>query len=160
MRSRQSQNHIEEAPISLLSSIFANSNRDPKKKREPYKMEDFFLYQLREDRNIPSGVFGAAAMELVRLKLFPKWGLFAFKALKEGSNGRPPQLLAYIGEDVMILAPVVDGKELSGMIVGRESAQGKQRNLVSPCGSHITVSIPPLAGKFYAVEDVTMRIVR
>lgn len=123
-------------------------------------MEDFFLYQDIEDRNIPSAVFGSAAMELVKMKAFPQWGLFAFKALKEASNGRPPEILAYIGEDVMILAPVIDDKELHGMIIGKESAKGKTRELTSPCGRVIKVLIPRIDGKFYAQENVSMHIVR
>ena len=123
-------------------------------------MDDFFLYQSKEDRNIPSATFGSAAMELVKMKMFPKWGLFAFKALKEASNGRPPELLAYIGEDVMMLAPIVDGKELKGMIICQESAYGAERELCSPCGSGIKILVPRFSGKIFAEENITMHIVR
>lgn len=123
-------------------------------------MEDFFLYQSSEDKNIPSAVFGSAAMELVKQRAFPQWALFTFKALKEASTGRPPELLAYIGEDVMVLAPVIDGKELKGMIIGRESAQGKERKLRSPCGQEIKVLIPRILGKVFAEENVSMHILR
>lgn len=94
------------------------------------------------------------------MKLFPQWGLFAFKALKEASNGRPPEILAYIGEDVMVLGPVIDERELRGMIIGKESAIGQQRLLISPCGREIKVIVPRISGKFYAEENVSMHIVR
>lgn len=123
-------------------------------------MEDFFLYQNQEDKDIPAAVFGSAAMELVKQKAFPQWALFTFKALKEASIGRPPELLAYIGEDVMVLAPVIDGKELKGMIIGRESAQGKERKLQSPCGQIIKILVPRILGKVFAEENVSMRILR
>lgn len=152
--------HFLEGPTSLLTSVFSNANRDPKKKREPYKMEDFFLYQSLEDRNIPSSIFGSAAMELIKNKEFPQWALFAFKALKEASNGHPPEVLAYIGEDAMVLGPVIDGKELKGMFIGKESSYGKERILASPCGMQLKVIIPRLQGKVYAEENIAMHIIR
>ena len=160
VKAKQADYHAIESPIALLTSVYSNSNRDPKKKREPYKMEDFFLYQNREDRNIPSAVFGSAGMELVKQRIFPQWALFTFKALKESSTGRPPELLAYIGEDVMVLAPVVDGRELKGMVIGRESAQGKERKLKSPCGQEIKILVPRIPGKVFAEENVSMHILR
>lgn len=140
--------------------MFLNVNRDPKKKREPYKIEDFYLYQSVEERNIPSSVYGSAGMELVKMKLFPSWALFTFKSLKEASNGRPPELLAYIGEDAIVLAPVIDGKEVKGMLICRESAFGKECLMKSPCNQQIKILIPKFEGKFYASENVTMHIVK
>ena len=159
-KAKRREHHINESPIALLTSVYSNSNRDPKKKREPYKMEDFFLFQDAEDRDIPSAQYGSAAMELIKNRSFPQWALFAFKALKEASNGRPPELLAYIGEDVMVLAPVIDGKELKGMIIGRESAQGKERKLQSPCGQEIKILVPRIMGKVFAEEGASMHILR
>ena len=150
--------HLHEAPVALLTSTLANSNRDPKKKREPYKMEDFFLFQDKEDRNIPSATFGSAAMELVKQKKFPQWALFAFKALKEASNGRPPSVLAYVGEDIMVLGPIIDGKELMGMIICKESAYGKERAVVSELGEELRIQVPRFKGKFYAEENIAMYI--
>jgi hypothetical protein len=148
-----------EAPISLLSSLFANNNRDPKKKREPFKMSDFFLYQDREDMNIPSSVYGAAAMELIRIKKFPQWALFAYKDLKMSASGPPPQLLAFIGENAMIIAPIVDGDQVKGMIIAQESSYGQVKELHSPCGQVIKVHMPMYSGKYAAEENAIMPLV-
>lgn len=159
LKERQSKLHADEAPISVLSSIVANSNRDSKKRREPYKMEDFFLYQPKDSRNLPSSVYGAAALELVRLEKLPPWSLFAFKALKEAASGSPPELVAYIGKDVMILAPNREDRDVLGMVIALESSYLKIRELESPCGQRIKVRVPKLIGKFCAEENVLMPLV-
>lgn len=145
-----------EAPVALLSSLFANNNRDPKKKREPFKMSDFFLYQDREDMNIPSSVYGAAALELIRIKQFPQWALFAYKDLKMSASGPPPTLLGFIGSDVMIIAPIIDGDQARGMVIAQESSYGQIREMHSPCGQTIKVHIPSYNGKYAAEENVIM----
>ena len=159
-KNQNRKQHMDEAPVSLLTSVFANSNRDPKKKRTPYKMDDFFLYQSKEDRNIPSAVFGSAAMELIKMKMFPKWALFAFKDLKESANGRPPSILAYIGVDIMILGPVIDDGQLRGMIICQESSYDTRRQLCSPCGAGLEVLVPRYSGKIYAEENVSIQILQ
>lgn len=148
-----------EAPISLLSSLFANNSRDPKKKREPFKMSDFFLYQNREDMNIPSSVYGAAALELIRIKKFPQWALFAYKDLKVSASGLPPQLLGFIGEDVMLVAPLIEGDQVKAMVIAQESSYDQIRELTSPCGRVIKVHVPKCSGKYAAEENVIMPLV-
>jgi hypothetical protein len=153
------QLHNEEAPISLLSSLIANANRDQKKKREPYKMEDFFLFEPKDDRNIPTGVYGAAAMALTERGLLPSWALFVFKDLKEAAEGNAPSLLAYICDDAIVLAPMHYGHNVRGMIIAKLSASGQRRTMQSPCGKSIYLEIPVGDGKFYAKEDVEMSVI-
>lgn len=151
--------HYAEAPVALLSSILANTNRDPKKKKEPFKMEDFYLFEPRDERNIPTSVYGAAAMALAAQGLLPSWALFVFKALKESAEGTPPALLAYICDDAIILAPLHYGTNLKGMIIAKHDASGQRRKMTSPCGKEIYVEIPVGNGKFYAQEDVEMPLI-
>jgi len=151
--------HLVEAPISLLASIIANSNRDPKKKREPYKMEDFFLYEPRDLKNIPTGVYGSAAMALAGKGLLPPWTLFVYKDLKEAADGNPPKLLAYICDDAILLAPMHLGATVRGMLIAKESASKQRRTLTSPCGSKIYTEIPEILGKFVADEGVELTII-
>jgi len=151
--------HMAEVPTALLTSVLANCNRDSKKKREAYKMDDFFIYQAKEERNIPSSVFGAAAMELVRLNLFPVWGLFTYKDLKAGAGGPAPEILAYIGEDILVLAPNISNNELTGMLIITESAYGKERTITSPCGKSVKVVVPKYHGKVYAEENISIRVI-
>lgn len=122
-------------------------------------MSDFFLYQPIDSKNLPSSVYGAAALELMRLECLPSWSLFAFKALKDCAAGFPPSLLAFIGDDCMILAPRFEGKEISGMVIALESSYNKTRKLKSPCGQSVIVRMPKLIGKYSAEENVSMQLV-
>ena len=151
--------HSSEAPVALLTSVMANANRDSKKKKEPYTMEDFFLFKPIEDRNIPTNVYGAAAMVLAEKRLLPTWALFIYKDLKEAASGPAPQLLAFLGEDAIILAPQFGPDHVKGMVVGKESARAKRRTLTSPCGKTIYVEIPDISGKFFAEEDLQIPLI-
>lgn len=159
MKSVRRNHHMLEQPIALLTSIFANTNRDSKKKKDPYKIEDFYLFQETEDKNIPSSTFGAAAMELVKKDQFPRWALFAYKDLKAGASGTPPSVLAYISDHCLILAPVVTGQSVNGMIIAQEAAYGTECIMHSPCGKTIKVSVPAYNSKFYAEENISMPLV-
>lgn len=151
--------HEAEAPVSLLCSVLANVNRDSKKKREPYEMSDFFLYESREDMNIPSSVYGAAALALIDMKQFPNWALFIYKDLRTAADGPPPKLLAFIGQDAMILAPMEYDDKVKGMIVCMETAYGEVRELRSPCGRVIKARFIRGSGKYYAQENVELDVI-
>lgn len=142
-----------------MSSLIANSNRDSKRKKEPFKMEDFFLFEPKDDRNIPTGVYGSAAMALAADGRLPSWALFVFKDLKEAADGAPPSLLAYICDDAILLGPLHYGSSVKGMIIAKHSASGKRRKMISPCDKSIYVEIPIGNGKFYAQEDVELYII-
>lgn len=151
--------HVNEAPVALLTSVISNSNRDPKKRREPFKMEDFFLFQPRDSRNIPTSVYGAAAMALVAGNNMPPWALFVFKDLKEAAEGQPPQLLAFICENAILLAPVFYENRVKGMLIALESASSRRVKMESPCGRNIYVEMPSINGKYYAQEDVELVLI-
>lgn len=150
--------HMKEAPIALQSSIIANANRDTKKKKDGYKMEDFFVYQTKDEMNIPTSRFGAAALELVKRNRFPRWALFVYKDLSTAAEGAPPSILAYEGEDVIILAPLLMRGEIRGMIICLESAYGQERTLTSGNGQGITIMIPEYKGKVYADDEFKTRL--
>lgn len=143
----------------MHSSLVANINRDPKKARRPYAMEDFCLFLAAEDRNIPSAEFGSAAMALIEKRMFPSWGLFAYKDLKECSDGIPPDILAFIGEDIMVLAPKINAEVMQGMIIALESASGQIRCLKSPCKKTVLLQVPEFEGKAFCQENVALDLV-
>lgn len=150
--------HMEEAPIALQTSILANTHRDPKKKKEGYKMDDFFVYQTKEEMNIPTSRFGAAALELVRRNLLPRWALFVYKDLSAAAEGAPPSVLAYQAEDVIILAPLLAAGDVRGMIICLESSYGEERTLTSKDGQSIKIMIPRYKGKVYADDEFRARL--
>lgn len=151
--------HSHEAPIALLTSLIANTNRDSKKKREPYKINDFFLFEPQDMKNIPMAIYGSAAMEMVSRGLFPSWALFIFKDLKEASAGSPPKLLAFMCDDAILLAPALNSTTVKGMLIAREPASKKRLHMTSPCGEKIYVELPVITSKFLAQEDVELSLI-
>lgn len=119
-------------------------------------MDDFFLYQPREEMNIPTAVYGAAAMELIKMKKFPSWALFVFKDLKQAASGSPPVNLGYVGESCLVLAPIMKDRTVKGMLICNEKAYGNVVTLQSPCGKTISVYIPVLGGRYKAVENIEL----
>lgn len=151
--------HMSEQPVAMITQSLANINRDQKKKPKPYKLEEFFLYQPRELRNIPDSKSGSAALKLIALNLFPSWALFCYKELAAAASVPPPALLAYICEDAILLAPEKIGSSVSGMLIAMESASNKKLVLTSPCGDSITVRLPNVHTKVIAQEDVVLQLI-
>lgn len=120
-------------------------------------LDDFFFYQDNEDKNTPAGLYGAAALALIDKKIFPSWALFAYKDLKDGADGNPPSIIAFIGDDCMILAPKISAGEIHGMLIAMESASSQLRAVESPCGETALVVIPEFKGKYYCEENSVIR---
>ena len=148
--------HDEEKPISLLASIMVNQQRDPKKSK-PLPMSDFYLYEPKDSQNVPSERFGAAALALVKQNKFPSWALFCFKELMQGASGNPPALLAYIGVDCLLLAPVGSPEGYTGLLIATESASGAIREMSSVDGDTVKLKIPLVETKVMAQEDVFLQ---
>lgn len=145
--------------MALQTSIIANANRDTKKKREGYKMDDFFVYQTKEEMNIPTSRFGSAALELSRRGKLPKWALFVYKDLKAAAEGPPPEMLAYEASDIIILGPIVSKDEVRGMIICLESAYGTKRKLLGSNGTTIEIEVPFCKGKVYADDEFRAKLI-
>lgn len=158
MRMRRAELHELERPISLLISQNAEINRDSKRRRKPYLMDDFYLYADAEDTGkTPNGRYGAAALELISRSLFPSWALFVYKDLKtQAENAVAPDLLAFIHVHAIVLAPVISDNQCTGMLIALEEASGKTLTMDSPCGKRIRIQVPELNDKVYAEEDCVM----
>lgn len=148
-----------EAPTSLLCSLFANSNRDTKKQKTPYKLNDFFLFQPLDEQDVPTGVYGAAAMKLVEERKFPLWALTFYSDLKKASSGDAPELLAYIHDKAILLAPVIDENTVRGMLIAEEVVSEQVIEMYSPDGEQIKLQMPKLTIRYSAREDVELPIV-
>ena len=158
LKNRQGHLHQLEAPTSLLCSLFVNSKRDPKKQKAPYKIDDFFLYQPQDAQDIPTGVYGAAAMKLIEKRMFPGWALTFYADLKKGAAGLPPTLLAYQHEKAIVLAPVIDGKTVKGMLIADYCVSEKIIELQSNHGDMIRLQMPKLHSQYSAEEDIILQI--
>lgn len=156
---RKNELHEYERPISMTMLQTAEMNRDAKKRRKPYDIEEFYLYSDGEQDKLPNPKYCAAAMALIKEGLLPAWALFVYKDLKDNANGySPPELLAYICADVLLLAPEVDRNGCKAMLIAEKSASGAVREMTSPCGRRIRVAIPDFSGAFYAEEDVLLDV--
>ena len=156
---RKNELHEYERPIAMMMLQTAEMNRDSKKRRKPYDIEEFFLYSDKERDSLPDPKYCAAAMALAKQEILPSWALFIYKDLKDNSVGyKPPELLAYIGADVVLLAPEVDRDGCRAMLIAEKSASGTIKDLMSPCGRKIRVGIPSFSGAFYAEEDVLLDV--
>jgi hypothetical protein len=156
---RKNELHENERPVSLMMLQKAEMNRDRKKQKKPHTMEDFYLYSSQEIDSMPAGKYCAAAMALIRSGSMPNWGLFVYEDLKKNAEGyAPPELLAYICDDVVLLAPEVSELGCKAMIIAQVSASRSTRSLESPCGRKIRVIIPSFTTSFYAEEDVILDV--
>lgn len=159
-RLEKAELHNIERPIAYLAFQNAEINRDRKKKRQPFKPDDFYFYSDPELMNLPEPRYGAAAMELINRELFPNWALFAYPELKKRANDAlAPELLCYQCHDAIILAPDTDGGHVFGMLIASKTASESTRTLESPCGRLITVRMPLISGAFEAIEDIELSIV-
>lgn len=105
-------------------------------------------------------MYGACALALVEKRIFPSWALFTYKDLKESAEGIAPKLLAYIGDDVLILGPQRKGDKIYGMMISMESASKQLRLIRDPITEEcLFVEIPEFAGKFYSSENQSVRVI-
>ena len=158
VKNRKGYLHQIEAPTALLCSLFANSKRDSKKQKTPYKLDDFFLYQPQDAQDIPMGVYGAAAMKLIENNEFPNWALTFYADLKKGASGNAPQVLAYQHKNAIVLAPLIDGHTVKGMLIADYAVSEQIIELQSNHGDMIRLQMPKLNSQYSAQEDVSLQI--
>jgi len=147
-----------ERPGALHMSMVANYNRDSKKQSKPYSMEDFFLFQPRQDQNLPAGRYGAAAMALISARQFPAWALFCYKELSSAGDQTPPVLLAFQSENAVLLAPMAVPGGFKGMLIAQEEAGEQWVKMTSPCGREVELFVPYIETKVVAKEDVILNL--
>lgn len=158
---RQRRLHEYERPIALLVSQNAEINRNRKKRKKPYSMDEFFLYKEKEDLDLPNARYGAAAKRLIEMNKFPVWALFVYKDLiAKADDAMPPEDLALIAEDAIILAPTYEDFECHGMLIAMESASDKVRRFSTIHGDFIELRMPTLNAKVSAIEDAVIKLLK
>ena len=145
---------IAERPIALQTSLIANQNRDPKKKREPFTWQDFAMYRARSDESHADGRYGAAMLQLIKEKRLPSWALFCYKGLADSANqDYVPSEAALISKDAILLHPVKDGHGYKGLLIAMESSSGQVRTFSDSKGNEIVLKVPTVETKVIARED-------
>jgi hypothetical protein len=161
MKLRVKELHEEEKPIALLATQQAELNRDSKKRRKPFAIEDFCLYTVEEEKDSVDAIYGAAAITLIQKGIFPYWALFAYKDLsKNAEDSFPPSTLCLQSEEAIILAPTIQGEMCSGMLIALESASEKQLLMKSPCGKELIIQMPEIRSKVIAKEKCNFTIIK
>lgn len=151
--------HLNERPISMLACQAANANRDPKQRKTPYQLEDFYLYQPPELLNAPEERYGASAFWLVEQGMYPGFALFCFPELNAHKGEILPTLIAYLHESAILLAPThMDESSVTGLLIAEHLASNKQLDMESPCGRKIRVQMPAITDEVIAKEDAVLRL--
>lgn len=151
--------HEYERPIAMLALQQAEINKDPKKNKKSFRLQDFCFYNDEEGKELMNPKYGSAAIALLKNNLLPVWALFIYKDLANSAgNMPPPNELALLGDDCILLAPTYQENECHGMLIAMESASNTVRDLRSTSGHIVTVRIPAINSKIAAIEDTSIRI--
>lgn len=150
--------HFLERPTALLAAQNANLNRDEKKRKAPFTMDDFYLYQPKEMRNAPAERYGAAAMWLVEQKMFPTFALFCFPELNKNRGSNVPTLVAFLHPHAVLLAPTLGEDAVRGLLIVENAVSNQSITMRSPCGQEITVKIPAVNEETAAQEDIALEL--
>ena len=148
--------HLYEKPIALQTTQTANLNRDQKKKRQPYTMEDFYLYQPQDTQNMPSGRYGAAAIALAEAGMFPPFALFCFPELRKNAGDNTPTIIAYTHPGAVLLAPTLTDSGMHGLLIAEHSVSAQIIHMKDLDGQEIMVQMPIIKDEVMAEEDVTL----
>ena len=149
--------HALERPVAMLSSIYANSQRDPKKTQKAYTYMDFSFYKPVDSLDIPQSHYGSAYAELVRAKRLPSWALFCFKSLMASvDEGYVPAEPGFVAEDAILLHPEKIQGGYKGLLIAKESAGDQRRSFVNGKGEQIWLTVPFIQTKVIAEEGVTL----
>ena len=140
--------HEYERPITILAVQQAELNRDKKKRRKPFEMEDFYLYNPQESKDTIDSIYGAAALQLIKQNKFPAWALFVYKQLSEkAEESIPPVVLCYQCDSAILLAPQIEDTTCKGMLIAVEAAKHRVLEMHSPCGKSILLRMPDITSK-------------
>ena len=146
-----------ERPIAQQTAVIANQNRDPKKQRRGFTLEDFSFYISRDERNLPAAAYGSAALAAIKARSYPTWALFCYKDLAAVADpDYVPELPLLSCEDAILLHPVRSGRGWRGMLIAQETASEQRRTFQDGRGNMITLTVPHVQTKIVAIEDVTL----
>lgn|GEM_PF-1427273 len=156
LKMQQIESHRAERPVSLLAAQSANMNRDPKKRRVPFELEDFYLYQPLEEKRLPEARYGASALWLAENDLFPAFALFCFPDLRKNAGKNTPTVVSLNHPNAILLAPVETPEGIKGLLIAEKNVSDSTISMSSPCGLSFLVKIPFINDEVAAEEDVTL----
>ena len=136
-------------------------NRDRKKQKKPFELQDFYFYPDDEENDTVDAIYGATAKAMTEKKVFPSWALFAYKdIIKNADKSTPPEELYYITGDAVILAPKIIDSSVKGLLIAKQSASNAVATMISGTGKMIRLRMPELPkGEVNLVENCWLDIV-
>lgn len=130
---------------------------------EPSQLElrDFLCFgEPGEQDQGPPPAAGAAMLELNRLGLLPGFTLVFWPALSEAGKGQPPpQPLALLAADAVLLAPRMTGGGWSGLLLAEDTAAGQVRAFSTVDGEpagELMVPLPSDPGAVVWTEEALL----
>lgn len=157
--------HENEVPIAMIACQQAEFNRDRKKKKKPYELDDFYCFKMADERDTVDARYGSAANELIKMQLFPAWALFIYRELMQNaSRSKPPEVLCYYNDEAIILAPARVSDICKGMLIATEKASFRvmEFKVVSTSkdvtDDTIRIRLPEIKGKTAAIENCCMDV--
>ncbi len=156
-KARRVELYDYERPIAQQTAILANQQRDPKKQRQPYSMDDFALYRPVDADGTPDGAYGSAMIALVKAKKCPPWALFCYKELSAAADpDYEPALPALVADGAILLHPEKTQDGYKGLLIATEGAGGQRLLFEGGDGSTALLSVPVIETKVIAQEDVVL----
>lgn len=148
---------LNEKPTALLTSVLANSNRDSKRQRKPYTLEDFTIYKRKEDLNLPTRRNAAAAVKAIEAGLMPTWALFIYPDLVAAYDENTViNSVILAADDAILLNPSKSDNGFIGLLVARESSSLSKRLFTDENGSQYWLEVPHVGTKVVAEESVEL----
>lgn len=146
-----------------MTTLQANRARDPQKQSKPFDIQDFQFFRVDDDTPRPPAAAGTALVELERMGRLPAFALSFFKELSAVADpAHMPHQLAWIGDDVLLLAPYrIDEQHWGGFLIAEAEAAGQVRLLHSETDQQLALVIPAsvaTAGAVMAAEGLTLPI--
>ena len=144
--------------MAQLCAITANMNRDPKKQKKPYTVEDFTFFGASEESK-PEYRAAMAYMTLLEPDELPGWALFCLNDFKSAKGKTYPTDPAVIGDGLILLAPEENENKIKGLLLAEHKVSGKQVT-VKWEGHTMLVSVPSFDGFVVAKADEELTVLR
>lgn len=133
-------------------------NRDPKKQKKPYSVDDFTFFASAEESK-PETRAAMAYMTLIERDQLPAWALFCLNDFKEGAGKTYPTDPAVIGDGLLLLAPEEQDNKIKGLLIAEQKVSGKQVPVTWE-GHSMLVSVPKFNGFVSAKAETELIVLR
>jgi len=150
--------HAMELPVAQLCAMTANMNRDAKKQKKPFSVDDFTFFGVAEEA-LPESRAAMAYMTLVERNELPAWALFCLNDFKSGKGRTYPTDPALRGDGLLLLAPEEREDKIRGLLIAEQRVSGKQV-AVEWEGHSMLVSVPKFDGFVSAKAETDLVVLR